>query len=189
MRKLLKVVLLPPDWLMAHAQAYADLSHELGLRYLKALRNRWMLWGLSALAFVLALVFGGVAMMLWSTLPPDTAPRAWVLLALPGCALLLSALCAWWASSLRLPPVLQDLQAQMAMDFPVGSPSARGQASTMTPTQRLTVSRARLAQALRDPAWLLLLQRWLENQMPPAPASSQASASKTSSGGIHKEAQ
>lgn len=188
MRKLLKVLLLPPDWLLAHAKAYADLSQEGGMRYLKALRSRWMMWGLSALTLVLALVFGGVALMLWSTLPAETAPRPWVLLALPGCSLLLSALCAWRASRLRLPPVLQDLQTQMAMDFPVRAPCAWTELSHMTPTQRLVVSRARLAQALRDPAWLLLLQRWLESHASSAPASSQAVAPTTPSGGCSEEA-
>lgn len=36
----------------------------------------------------------------------------------------------------------------------------------LTPTQRLAISRAQLAQALRDPAWLLLLQRWLQDKKP-----------------------
>ncbi len=36
----------------------------------------------------------------------------------------------------------------------------------LTPTQRLAISRARLAQALRDPAWLLLLQRLLQEKKP-----------------------
>lgn len=32
----------------------------------------------------------------------------------------------------------------------------------MTPAQRLAISRARLADALQDPAWLILVQRWLK---------------------------
>lgn len=38
--------------------------------------------------------------------------------------------------------------------------------SELTPTQRLALSRAQLAQALRDPVWLLLLQRWLQDKKP-----------------------
>jgi hypothetical protein len=38
--------------------------------------------------------------------------------------------------------------------------------SELTPTQRLVLSRAQLAQALRDPAWMLLLQRWLQDKKP-----------------------
>lgn len=32
----------------------------------------------------------------------------------------------------------------------------------LTPAQRLAVSRAQLTQALRDPIWLMLVQRWLQ---------------------------
>jgi hypothetical protein len=38
--------------------------------------------------------------------------------------------------------------------------------SELTPIQRLAMSRAQLAQALRDPAWLLILQRWLQDKKP-----------------------
>jgi hypothetical protein len=33
----------------------------------------------------------------------------------------------------------------------------------MTPAQRLAISRARIAQALSDPTWLILLQRLLKS--------------------------
>ena len=36
----------------------------------------------------------------------------------------------------------------------------------LTPLQRLAVSRGQLAQALRDPVWFLLLQRWLQEKPP-----------------------
>ncbi|WP_233254814.1 hypothetical protein [Limnohabitans sp. T6-5] len=45
----------------------------------------------------------------------------------------------------------------------------------LTPAQRLAVSRARLADALRDPAWLILLQRWLQ-------AKARESSTRTPSG-------
>jgi hypothetical protein len=43
--------------------------------------------------------------------------------------------------------------------------------SNSTPAQRLAISRARLVDALRDPVWLILVQRWLQ-----AKAQSQASS-------------
>ncbi len=36
----------------------------------------------------------------------------------------------------------------------------------MTPIERLTLSRSQLAQALRDPVWLILLRRWLKEKPP-----------------------
>jgi hypothetical protein len=64
MSTLLKLLLLPPELLKSHAQAYADLANELTARYLCTLKNRWVMYGLSALALLLALIFGGVALML-----------------------------------------------------------------------------------------------------------------------------
>lgn len=40
--------------------------------------------------------------------------------------------------------------------------STRHNKGEMTPAQRLAISRARIAQALSDPAWLILLQRLLK---------------------------
>jgi hypothetical protein len=58
-----------------------------------------------------------VALLLWSALPLHDAPYAWVLLALPTACLSLSGLCWWWARTLRLQPLLQDIQAQIALDL------------------------------------------------------------------------
>jgi hypothetical protein len=39
--------------------------------------------------------------------------------------------------------------------------------ASMTPEHRLAASRARLASALREPAWLILLQRWAQARATP----------------------
>jgi hypothetical protein len=114
---LLKMMLLPPQLIKLHAQGYADLASEVGARYLCALKNRWALYGLSAASLMLAFIFGGVALLLWSAVPLHDAPRVWILLALPSLFLLLSGLCWWWAQRLHLQPLLQDIQAQMALDI------------------------------------------------------------------------
>ncbi len=116
-RLLLKMLLVPPDLLKSHAQGYVDLASEVGARYLCTLKNRWVMYALSLLTLMLALIFGGMALLLWSALPLVDAPYGWVLLALPSACLLLSGLCWWWARSLRLQPLLQDIQAQIALDL------------------------------------------------------------------------
>jgi hypothetical protein len=116
-RLLLKMLLLPPDLLKSHAQGYVDLASEVGVRYLCTLKNRWVMYALSMLTLLLALIFGGVALLLWGTLPLIDAPHAWVLLALPMACLFLSGLCWWWARTHRLQPLLQDIQAQIALDL------------------------------------------------------------------------
>ncbi len=117
MSSLLKLLLLPPELLKSHAQAYADLAHELTARYLCTLKNRWVMYGLSALALLLALIFGGVGLMLWSALPLQNATHAWVLLALPASSLVVSVLCWWRARRLHLQPILREIQAQIQLDL------------------------------------------------------------------------
>lgn len=117
MSTLLKLLLLPPDLLKSHAQAYADLASELSARYLRTLKNRWLMYGLSALALLLAVMFGGVSLLLWGVLPLQDAPHAWVLLALPLGTLVISLLCWWWARSLHLQPILSEIWTQIQLDI------------------------------------------------------------------------
>lgn len=118
-KQLLKIILLPPALISAHAQGYVGLVSEVGWRFWRALKNKCWMYGLSALALALALVFGGVALMLWGTLPMTDAPQAWLLWALPGSCLLTSGLCGWRARSLPMPSVWQDIQSQWHLDLAV----------------------------------------------------------------------
>lgn len=120
---LLKLLLLPPDLLRSHAQGYADLASEVGARYLCTLKNRWLMYGLSVLTCFLALVLGGVGLLMWSAFPLRDAPHAWVLLALPaglGCA---GGWCCWRARSLRHEPLLKDLRTQIQLDIQAIQPA------------------------------------------------------------------
>jgi hypothetical protein len=119
LKLLLKMMLLPPELIKSHAQGYVDLASEVGSRYLCTLKNRWVMFALSALTMVLALIFGGVALMLWSTATQLNASQAAVLWGLPSSFLVISALLGWRAKSLRLPSLLQDIQSQMQLDLEV----------------------------------------------------------------------
>ncbi len=119
LKLLLKMMLLPPELIKSHAQGYVDLASEVGSRYLCTLKNRWLMFALSALALMLALIFGGVALMLWSTATQLDASQAAVLWGLPSSFLVISALLGLRAKSLRLPSLLQDLQSQLQLDLEV----------------------------------------------------------------------
>ena len=95
MRLLLKMMLLPPHLLKSHAQGYVDLASEVGARYLCTLKNRWVMYALSVLTLMLALIFGGVALLLWSAFPLHDAPHAWVLPALPAILTCLPPTACW----------------------------------------------------------------------------------------------
>jgi hypothetical protein len=119
LKLLLKMMLLPPELIKSHAQGYVDLASEVGSRYLCTLKNRWVMFALSALTMVLALIFGGVALMLWSTASQLDASQAAVLWGLPSTFLVISVLLGWRAKSLRLPSLLQDIQSQLQLDLDV----------------------------------------------------------------------
>jgi hypothetical protein len=68
---------------------------------------------------LLALIFAGVALMLWSTATQLEASQAAVLWGLPSTFLVISALLGWRAKSLRLPSLLQDIQSQLQLDLEV----------------------------------------------------------------------
>jgi hypothetical protein len=119
LKLLLKMMLLPPELIKSHAQGYVDLASEVGSRYLCTLKNRWVMFALSALTMLLALIFGGVALMLWSTATQLDASQAAVLWGLPSSFLVISALLGWRAKSLRLPSLLQDIQSQLQLDLEV----------------------------------------------------------------------
>ncbi len=119
LKLLLKMMLLPPELIKSHAQGYVDLASEVGSRYLCTLKNRWVMFALSALTLMLALIFGGMALMLWSTATQLDASQAAVLWGLPSSFLVISALLGWRAKSLRLPSLLQDIQSQLQLDLEV----------------------------------------------------------------------
>ena len=119
LKLLLKMMLLPPELIKSHAQGYVDLASEVGSRYLCTLKNRWLMFALSGLTMVLALIFGGVALMLWSTATQLDASQAAVLWGLPSSFLVISVLLGWRAKSLRLPSLLQDIQSQLQLDLEV----------------------------------------------------------------------
>jgi len=114
---LLKLLVLPPELLKVHAQGYADLASQAWADHLCTLKNRWVIYSLSALNLLLSLILGGVALLLWSTLPLNEAPHTWVLLALPLTLLVLSGLCWAWARRLRTRPLLDDIKGQLQLDL------------------------------------------------------------------------
>ena len=119
LKLLLKMMLLPPELIKSHAQGYVDLASEVGSRYLCTLKNRWVMFALSALTMLLALIFGGVALMLWSTATQLAASQSAVLWGLPSSFFVISVRLGWRAKSLRLPSVWQDIQSQLQLDLEV----------------------------------------------------------------------
>lgn len=117
LKLLLKLLVLPPELLKAHAQGYADLATQAWQQHLCMLKNRWVMYAFSGLSFLLTLILGGVALLLWGSLPHEDAPHVWVLWALPLSLLSIGRLCWVWARRLRAPPMLDDIKAQIQLDM------------------------------------------------------------------------
>jgi uncharacterized membrane protein YqjE len=113
---LVRLAAAQPMLLAAHVGAYAGLaSEELHIGAI-AVQRRW-LWQLGgALCLTVAAVLAGVALLLWASLPPGSAPARWLFVVTP----LLPAglgLAAWWrARAHRNGEPFARLRAQLAED-------------------------------------------------------------------------
>jgi hypothetical protein len=117
MLKLLFKLLLRPELISMHVQGYADLlSEESGL-LMRYVRNRFLVCAIGFTSLVMAVMWGGVALMLWSALPTVDPHRAWVLWAFPLAWLGVSLGC--WVTyrmfdrSVFFPRTLEQIQLDM----------------------------------------------------------------------------
>lgn len=93
MHPLFALLATRPQLLLDHAVAYAALFHEeLGLA--RAAWQKQLVWQAMALCSLgVALVLGGVAVLLWAVTPVVGVQTAWVLVAVPLLPLALAAAC------------------------------------------------------------------------------------------------
>jgi uncharacterized membrane protein YqjE len=113
---LFRLLVTQPQLLAEHVEAYGELvAAEIG-----AITSDWkrraLLLGLAAVLAVLALLFGGIALMLWATIPSDTINHPWALWAVPGIPLVMAV---WAAFAARAPAAAQParrIREQLAAD-------------------------------------------------------------------------
>ncbi|MCO4089343.1 MAG: hypothetical protein HEQ17_10510 [Limnohabitans sp.] len=116
LKQLIKLLVLSPGLLREHAQGYAALASQAWQQHLRVLQLRWALYALALVCGLLALGLGSVSCLLWAALPALSERHVLVLWALPLVWLAGGLLCFTWARSLRLPPLLDQLQAQVKLD-------------------------------------------------------------------------
>lgn len=91
---LLRLVASQPQLLADHAEAYASLvSDELG-RSAASFKQRMLLNAVALCLVGVAAVLGGVAVMLWATLPPASMQAPWALIAAPAVPAVVAVVCA-----------------------------------------------------------------------------------------------
>lgn len=90
---LLRLVATRPDLLADHAEAYAGLLGEEVGRVATGWKRRIALQAVALCMAGVAVVLGGVALMLWAALPAASLQLPWALWAVPATPALLALVC------------------------------------------------------------------------------------------------
>lgn len=119
MPALLNLVVNRPQLLTEHAEAYAGLvASELG-RWSALWQRRALLRALAAAGALVAVVLGGVALILWSALPVVPAQAVWALVGVPLLPLAVTLACLLAtpqaAEHSALEVIRQQLEADLAL--------------------------------------------------------------------------
>ncbi len=117
MHPLLQLLITQPGLLGEHAQGYAELlSTEVAT--LKQAGKRRLVWGAAtAYLALVGVVLGGVALMLWASLPNLPAATSWLLMATP-CVPLCAALgCLLRLRTLRTVAAFANIKVQIKTDM------------------------------------------------------------------------
>lgn len=101
-----------PDLVVDHATAYVELFHEEASATGAELLGKAVAWTLTVLSGLMFLGLGGAALMLGML----HGQFHWVLVAVPGAALLLAIIAAIWASRSLNKERFPELKAQIRDD-------------------------------------------------------------------------
>lgn len=123
---LLRLIATEPQLLGDHVEAYAELVGDEVRKTSSAWAIRLGLYAAALGLLAVGLVFVGVALMLWASLPASGFPMPWILVAVPAVTLLAAIVCAVLAQRHPIEnafdKVRQQLNADMAMLREVSAP-------------------------------------------------------------------
>jgi hypothetical protein len=116
MNPLLRLIATQPNLIVKHIESYARmLGDEVSLST-AALKRRVFVGGAAIIFLLLGLIFAGIGLMLWASLPQLRTDTSWLLLAVPGVALGLSTLFFVLLKSDSRPVALTKIKAQVQAD-------------------------------------------------------------------------
>ncbi|KRB96353.1 hypothetical protein D9M68_695600 [compost metagenome] len=105
-----------PQLLAEHAAGYAGLlAEELAISGAQ-LKRRVTLQIVGLLGLMVATILGGVAVLLWASLPAASMQQPWLLWFVPLVPALLGALALWVSNSNPVEPAFATLREQLAQD-------------------------------------------------------------------------
>jgi hypothetical protein len=116
MHPVFRLIAAQPMLLAGHVGAYAGLVSEELLTSAAAVQRR-LLWQLAgALSLSVAAVLAGVALLLWASLPPGSAPAGWLFVVTPLLPAALGLWAGWRAQAHPNGEPWARLRAQLAED-------------------------------------------------------------------------
>lgn len=114
---LLKVLVTRPEWLVEHAQAYAELAAEQAGAVSSAWTRQALLLVLGLVLLTLGLGLTGVAVMLWAVVGELPPPRLTLLWVTPAMPLALGLVCVLSGLQQRPAPAFEGLKRQWQADL------------------------------------------------------------------------
>jgi uncharacterized membrane protein YqjE len=113
---MLKMLATRPELMAEHLGAYAELAAAEATEAAALWRGR-LLWAVGTGAFVLlALMFGGISLLLLGALPRESMPAPWLLALVPLLALALAAACWLTLRSRPAAAPFAQLRQQVEVD-------------------------------------------------------------------------
>ena len=114
---LLHLVATQPRLLLDHAEAYADLVAEEIANASAAWKRRALLSAIAMCCLGVAVVFAGVALMLWAVAPALQDRAIWILIAVPLLPLAIGVICLLIAKARGNGGAFDDLRRQVRADM------------------------------------------------------------------------
>jgi len=116
LQPLLHLVATRPHLLVDHVEAYAALVDEEMGQAISYWKSRTLMNGIALLLFIVGVVLGGVAAMLWMVVPTSHTTPVWGLIAIPLTPLSVALLCLLVRP--RAPSsMFADVKGQLAADL------------------------------------------------------------------------
>jgi uncharacterized membrane protein YqjE len=116
MNPLLRLIATQPNLIVKHMESYTRMFGDEVSSSTAAIKRRIFVGGAALLFMLLGLIFAGVGLMLWAGLPQVRSDTSWLLLAVPGFPLALSALFFVLLKSDSRPVAMNKLKAQVKAD-------------------------------------------------------------------------
>jgi hypothetical protein len=114
---LLRLIATEPQILGDHVEAYAELVGDEVRKTSSAWVTRLGLYLAAACLGGIALVFTGVALMLWASLPASGFQMPWLLVAVPAISFVAALLCAVIAARSRVESAFDNVKKQLSADM------------------------------------------------------------------------